>query len=167
MRTLGRLRLLVIASCAACYGAVPTPPQNSPPVPRAAKTYDYPAICAAIAAEIEELGREYSQLAAYDANSARSDCTISYDYHTHDPPRGRGGWAGSVPEPDPDGIWFHIGVWDPRSSEATMQINTQPALPPWWIGDRRVTFLVLEGEQVKPVAAALVAILKRHGMTQE
>jgi hypothetical protein len=168
MRQLARdVRLLVVTSCAGCYGAAPTPPQNQPAAPRAPQSYDYPAICTAIADDIEQIARDYPQLADYDARSARTaECTISYDYHTHRATKG-GGWAAGVPNPDPDGVWFHIGVWDPSSPEATMQINTQPVLPSWWIGGRRVTFLSLEGEQVKPVSSALLAILKRHGMTEK
>jgi hypothetical protein len=41
-----------------------------------------------------------------------------------------------LPNPNPDGIWFHIGVWDPNDpAEANSQINTQPVMPPWWIGE--------------------------------
>ena len=165
MRVTWEVRLLGLASCAACYGAVPTPAQNLPPPARVPHSYDFAAICAAIAEDIEHIAHEYPQLIDYVARTALTkNCTVSYSYRTHNPTQGAG-WAAAVPEPDPDGVWFHIGVWDPSSPEASSQINTQPALPNWWIGGRRVTFLILEGTQVPPVASALVAILKRQGMT--
>ncbi|NVB85712.1 MAG: hypothetical protein HOV81_45530 [Kofleriaceae bacterium] len=59
-------------------------------------------------------------------------------------------------------MWFYISLWDPQSAEASAQINTQPVMPSWWIGDRRVTFLVLEGDRNPPVRDKLFDILETH-----
>jgi len=36
--------------------------------------------------------------------------------------------------------------------------------PDWWIGGRRLTFLILEGEQTTRANGAIVDVLRRHGM---
>jgi hypothetical protein len=125
--------------------------------------------CGAIAGDIERIARQYPQLLAFRATDAQRsprtglDCRIDYELHTHRPAQ-TGGWSAGVPHPDPDGIWFYIGLWDPHSDEAMSQINTQPVMAEHWIGDRRVTFLILEGTQTRPVARELDAILRRNGM---
>jgi len=125
---------------------------------------DYAATCRAIADDIERIRGGYAQFVEFRASAARqSDCTMSYAFHTHKP-TSRGGWSSAVPQPDPDGIWFYLGVYDPNGPDAMSQINTQPMVPNWWIGDRRVMFLILEGERTKLAADAILAILHRHGM---
>ena len=124
------------------------------------------ATCAAIAEDIEKLGHNFRQLADFDATTARTGCHIDYARHTHRAAQ-TGGWSAGVPAPDPDGIWFHIGIWDPNDpAEAMSQINTQPDVPPRWIGDRKVTFLILEGNDVTPVASVITAVLRRHGLVE-
>jgi hypothetical protein len=156
------LVLLALCSCAPSGEAFQI--GQRPPPPR---TYDYAAICSGIADDIEPLRARYPQLADYRAASAlERECTISYGHHTHRATHA-GGWTAGVPNPDPGGIWFYISVWDPADpAEASAQINTQPVLPPWWIGQRRVTFLILEGERTQPVANALLAVLEHHEMTE-
>jgi hypothetical protein len=66
-----------------------------------------------------------------------------------------------APEPDGDGLWFAINFHDPDS---LAQIDTQPAMPRWCIGEKRVTFLVLEGRNAKPLAGRLWSILTKHGV---
>ena len=123
---------------------------------------DYPEVMRAIAREIEALKPEFPQLKEFSvAGSLRLESlAVSYGYHTHQPRR-RPGWAGAVPNPNPDGIWFYIDLHDP-SSQA--QIHTQPfVLPVLWIGEKKVTFLVLEGAKTKPLGGRLNAILAKHG----
>ena len=121
------------------------------------------ATCRAIAADIEQLSPRFPQLASYRAASAQPrPCWIMYERHTHSPQQ-TGGWSAGVPAPDPDGVWFYIGLWDPTAPMVD-QINTQPVTPNWWIGERRVTLLVKDGERTAPVGSALAAVLQRHGM---
>jgi hypothetical protein len=140
---------------------------SKPAEPTAPAANDYPAICKAIAEDIEALRPAYPQLTEYRADLAteQDECKIRYQWHTHAPTRA-GGWTAGVPHPDPDGIWFYLGIWDPTDpAEASAQINTQPVLPPWRLGTRKITFLHLEGEQTRPVAGAIVTILRARGMT--
>jgi hypothetical protein len=147
------LLVLVTAACgSASHGA---------PVTQAS---DYTEVCRAIAGDIERIGRGYPQLVDYravDAHIEAQSCRIDYGYRTHRATH-VGGWSAGVPNPDPDGIWFYISLWDPQSAEASSQINTQPVMPSWWIGDRRVTFLVLEGDRNPPVRDKLFDILETH-----
>ena len=126
---------------------------------------DYATTCRKIAEDIERIAPRYPQLASFTtARALVRPCTIDYEFHTHEP-QTAGGWSSAVPAPDRDGIWFYIGVWDPLDrSEAQSQINTQPVMPHWQIGERRVTFLVRDGDPSGRAAEALHAVLKRHGM---
>lgn len=127
---------------------------------------EYAATCDSIAREIAGLASRYVQLASFPGR-ADATCHFHYAYHTHAPQR-RGGWTSGVPNPDEDGIWFHIRIWDPADpSEATAQINTQPGIPSWWIGKRRVTYLILEGAKTDPVMGEIKRILERHGMVEQ
>jgi hypothetical protein len=145
------VKLVALATCvAACGGSTAAP--VSP---------DAPETCAAIAADIEALRPRFPALVEYRASAAqRSDCYISYGWHTS--PGHGAGWAGGVPNPDPDGVWFYIGIYDPAGPEAQSQINTQPVTPDWRLGSRKVTFLVLEGES--GIGAAIHDVLSRHGL---
>lgn len=146
---------------AGCY-ASNEPPFQIGQKPRPPRVWDYSAICQSIADEIAEL--HAPQLVDYQPITA--ECRIGYAYHTHDPPH-IGGWESTVPNPDPDGVWFYIGVWDPSDpAQASLQLNTQPGTPSWWIGKRRVTFVILEGERTTRIAHQLLAILKHHEMTE-
>jgi hypothetical protein len=123
---------------------------------------DPAATLRAIAADIEALGATRPQLAAFradthlDADAAR----IDYAWRTH-ATHHAGGWTAGVPNPDADGLWFHIDVHDPAS---TAQIHTQPLVERWCLGDAAVSFLILEGERTEPVAGALRGILESHGV---
>ena len=154
-----RTMLLATVACSTPPGQAASPAQ--PPTSEAS-VRDYPAICAAIAGEIESLRPRYPQLADYRADSARSQCSIDYAYHTHR--ESGGGWSGGVPHPDRDGIWFYIGLWDRANPASARQLDTQPDSGNQWIRDRRVTFLVLEGTETSPVEQELRVILERHGM---
>lgn len=120
------------------------------------------AFLRAVAADIEALAASHPPLADFraathfDAAAQR----IDYAFRTH-PPAGSGGWTAAVPNPDADGLWFHLDVHDPAS---TAQIHTQPMTEPLCLGPRRVSLLVLEGAATPPVAGLLRASLERHGV---
>jgi hypothetical protein len=120
------------------------------------------AVLVAVAADIEALGATHPALAAFRAASHLdvAGARIDYAYRTHDPAR-TGGWTAGVPEPDADGLWFHIDVHEPTS---TAQIHTQPMVEPLCLGGRRVSFLVLAGERLEGVAGEFRAILGRRGV---
>jgi len=138
----------------------------APDVPKASPTSDYASICKNIAADIESLKGKFPQLADFRESSAikKPDCRISYEYRCHHA-TGGGGWTAGVPNPDADGVWFYIGIWDEKDpTESSAQINTQPKVPNWHIGARRVTFLVLEGDKTNKLGGELVAIMKKRGL---
>jgi len=119
--------------------------------------------CRAIARDLDVLTRQYPQLADYRAVDWKA-CKIHYAYRTHRATT-RGGWSSGVPHPDDDGIWFYLGIWDPADpTEASAQIHTQPVTADWWIGERRVTFLILEGKGTTRASGAIVDVLRRHGL---
>jgi hypothetical protein len=120
---------------------------------------------AAIASEIEVLKAEYPQLAEFSAqkNVATAALSISYGYRTHKA-EPRGGWTSGVPNPDDDGLWFHLDFHDPAS---TAQIHTQPmTIREQCFGGMKVGFLILEGSKTVSVNGALWRILRRHGVTE-
>ena len=175
------MRLSVLALIAACGSAsnpssppvvatdeVATPTEQAAAPPTQAVTQAaappaaFPATCHEIAKDIEKLARQYPQLINFRAVDQK-DCWISYEYKTHRATT-RGGWSSGVPHPDPDGVWFYIGVYDPSGPDAQAQIHTQPVVPNWWIGSRKVMYLILEGDKTKPAATAISKILERHGM---
>jgi hypothetical protein len=123
---------------------------------------DYAGILSAIAQDITALKRDHPQLAGFSsaANLDAARLAITYGYRTHRV-SGGGGWTAGVPNPDADGIWFYIDLHDPNSN---LQIHTQPADPlPSCIGEKRVSFLILEGTKASKVGGAIGAILQRHG----
>jgi hypothetical protein len=147
----------LVLSCASHAPPAADPPVTAP-APAAPEE-----LCRRIAADIEAL-RGFPQLADFRAERDRQGCTIRYQYRCL-PPTGRGGWTSAVPNPDPDGVWFYVCLWDPNDPDAAnAQINTQPVIPTWHIGGRRVTFLILEGERVPTVTSELMRILTKHGM---
>lgn len=117
----------------------------------------------AIARDLEALRGDFPQLADFSAEAAfdAGRLTISYQFRTHAPAK-RGGWTAGVPNPDDDGVWFHIDFHDPVSSA---QLHTQPVVPERWFRDQRVTLLLLEGGKTRSLAPAITEILRRHGVT--
>ena len=114
---------------------------------------------------IEALKGEYPQLRSFSVrgNANKAGLYITYNFNTHQPAH-RAGWAGAVPNPDANGIWFYIDFHDPDSPA---QIHTQPVTAPLYFGKKRVSFLILEGNDTKPVSAAISRILNAHGVTTE
>jgi len=150
-----------LAALAAC-----TPAQNSAPVeaPRSVgRPSDAAALCA-IARDIETRKPDFPQLREFSAREHcdRDELVIRYAFHTH---RGSGGgWSGAVPNPDPDGVWFYIDFHDPASPR---QIHTQPARQRRTLRRWAVMLLVLDGTDVPPLAPALDAILREHGVVND
>lgn len=118
-----------------------------------------PEFLAAVARELEALKTEFPQLSGFTGVDAREPLRLTHQFHTHRATK-RGGWTAGVPNPDPDGIWFSIEVYE-RDSHA--QRHSQPITEPWCLGSRRVQFLILEGEKTKPVAGRIRQILGAHG----
>jgi hypothetical protein len=117
---------------------------------------------AAIARDLDALGARYPQFAAFSPKSHLDVAGLRIDYAFHvGPPSGGGGWTGAVPQPARDGVWLHIDVHAPDS---TLQLHTQPMTAPLCLGDRRVSFLLLEGGRTRPVGERIDAILRRHGV---
>ena len=116
----------------------------------------------AIARDIEKLKPEFPQLADFSTakNFNVSHRLIEYSFHTHASKR-KGGWTAGVPNPDDDGIWFYIDIHDATS---TAQIHTQPVTAPICLGDKKVSFLILEGDRTKSRGSALWKILSRNGV---
>jgi hypothetical protein len=130
--------------------------------PQGQAGWDYAGTLRRIAESIEALKGEYPQLAGFSVEEHfyPDRLTIAYDHRTYWPRR-RAGWAGSVPNPHPDGIWFHLDFHDPGS---TSQIHTQPVVPKRRYGEKQVMLLILEGKDTRSLQPALDRILQRHGV---
>jgi hypothetical protein len=115
-----------------------------------------------VATDIEKLKTSFPQLRDF---SARTDFNpsvpaITYSFHTHAAEK-TGGWTSGVPNPDDDGVWFYIDLHDPKS---TLEIHTQPMVTaPMCLGDRRVSYLSLEGRRTKSIGVAIWKILRKYG----
>jgi len=125
---------------------------------------DYPKTLRAIADDIASLHNKFPQLKDFSPESSikLENMAIDYGYHTHRA-RHHGGWTAGVPNPDPDGVWFYINFHSPDS---IAQIDTQPmtAAEGRCLGDKRVTFLILEGPKSKPLAGEIWSILNKRGV---
>lgn len=123
---------------------------------------DYAGMIKTMAQRIEALKPFYPQLQQFSvtANVNPERLIIDYEFHTHQPSRA-GGWTDGVPHPDNDGIWFYIDLHD---ADSMAQIHTQPITgTPMCLGNKRVTFLILEGAKTKSISSALWQILREHG----
>jgi hypothetical protein len=115
----------------------------------------------AIAVDIENLKSEFPQLREFSvtSNLHAEPPGISYAFHTHAPDR-TGGWSSGVPNPDPDGIWFHIDIHD---SDSKLQLHTQPMMAAICLGGSRISFLMLEGRYTRSLNGPILAVLRKHG----
>jgi hypothetical protein len=145
---LGALALLVVLSGAPA---------------RSASEYDYAATIKAIASDIAGLKTDFPQLRDFSAtqNVLFDKLAIDYAYHTHRHRGSVGGWQAEAPNPDDDGVWLYIDFHD---VDSTAQIHTQPVMPALCFGDKRAAFLLLEGDQMKPLSQRVRAILDAHGV---
>jgi len=129
------------------------------------KTEDGEAICAQISKDIEALKPDFPQLKDFKASQASNNSEINYSYHLDKPDSSIPGWRGGVPQPAPDGIWIRIVFWDENDSVAAMsQLNSQIGDPPRRIGPYRVTFVVMDGSDNKPLYGPIYEILQKHGL---
>jgi len=130
--------------------------------PSLADMSEYREFIMKVSEDISKLKQKYPQLVEFSPewHVDTTNFKISYGYHTHKSHRS-GGWASSVPNPDPDGIWFYIDLHDHNS---TAQIHTQPVTgADLRVGDKRVAFLILEGTKTESIAGEISSILKRYG----
>lgn len=125
-----------------------TPRAESPVPPTEAEAAEI--ACATIARDLIALRRRYRALASMRAVVEDGECTFSLAYHVG-APAGGAGYAGGIPVPQDDGVWFHLELYDPTGPNAMSQVNSQPVLPPWWIGARRVTWLARSGARATVV----------------
>ena len=148
----------------ACLGILALPALLSSTVARAASEYDYAAIIKVVASDIAGLRTEFPQLRDFSAtqNVMFDRLAIDYAYHTHRYNGPSGGWVAHAPNPDDDGLWLYIDFHEPDS---TAQIHTQPVTPAICFGEKRATFLLLEGKQTRPLGARIKAILDARGVT--
>ncbi len=135
---------------------------NSVPVIIKDSLINYQDIINKMAVEIESLKTQYPQLIDFNFSEDVSlkNLSISYSYKTHKS-HVRAGWRSGVPEPDEDGIWFYINFHSPDSDA---QIDTQPVMPCMKIGEKIITFLILEGEKTSSLNGKINKILKKYGV---
>jgi len=122
----------------------------------------YAEVLCAIAGDIEAGKDDYPQLAEFTAatNCDPERLEISYGYHTHRSKR-RGGWAAAVPNPDDDGVWFHLDFHDPNSRA---QIHTQPVVFSRHFRSKRVMLLLLDGSKTRSIGPLLNEAMTAHGV---
>jgi hypothetical protein len=123
---------------------------------------DYANRIKSIGVEIAGLKSKYPQLDSFSvaAHVDTKRLKITYGYHTH-APKPSGGWSSGVPHPDPDGIWFYIDFHEPNSQAG---IHTQPVTAPLFIGGKKVSYLILEGEKTRALNGDLFRILSENGV---
>ncbi len=161
----GAATAMLVSACQATVQGQPevAPPAQPRPAAVSVKPPSYEAAITAIAEDIERLKNQYPQLADFSSRKhcSRESLVISYSYRTHRSQR-RGGWTSGVPNPDADGIWFHIDFHDPDSTD---QIHTQPVVRDMRYREKKVMVLILEGKRTRRVAPALMTVLRRRGVT--
>jgi hypothetical protein len=119
------------------------------------------SILKAVAMDIEKLKTDFPQLREFSAaEHLRADPpSIGYAFRTRAPER-TGGWTSGVPNPDADGIWFHIDLHDPGSE---LQLHTQPVTASLCLGKDRVSFLMREGRDTRSVYGPIWSALSKQG----
>ena len=123
-------------------------------------------ICENIAKDIELLKNQYPQLDEFSIskNLNKENCKIEYEYKCR-LSTNNVGWISQVPNPDPNGLWFYISLWDENDpNENFSQINTQTVIPIWYIKNKRVTYLILQGKNTKSLNIEVLKILKKYGL---
>jgi hypothetical protein len=129
-----------------------------------ADSLDYRRSIQGIARGIEKLKTQYPQLDGFSSaeNVNPDELKIEYAYSTREAER-VGGWRSGVPHPNDDGLWFFIDLHDPDSMR---QIHTQPVTVPLCLGEKRVSFLILEGKNTKSIHGAIWKIMSAQGVIQ-
>ncbi|HKE57802.1 MAG TPA: hypothetical protein VKB46_13910 [Pyrinomonadaceae bacterium] len=159
-RTVYLAKAIIVLLCVAFSCAAQTRTPDTAPASQV-------KIITAIGQDIANLKAQFPQLREFSVskNVLSERLIITYDYHTHRS-QIRSGWRAQVPEPDDDGVWFYIDFHDPGSTD---QIHTQPTLgwpgwPPDCFEDKKVSFLMLEGNKTSPVSGEISEILHRYGV---
>ena len=127
-----------------------------------ANAQEYHEFIKKVSEEILKLKETYPQLREFtvDKHTDVQRLRIDYSYHTHKPEH-IGGWTSGVPNPDPDGVWFYI---DLHNEDSNAQIHTQPISgSSLQFGNKKICFLILEGETTKSLSKEISSILKRSG----
>ncbi len=117
-------------------------------------------ICS-IADDIERLKGKHPQLAEFAADKHCDASVLKIEYRYRTFRRAGGGWLAAVPNPYDDGIWLYIDFHDP---DADRPHHKQKVAAPLYFRDKKVTFLILEGNNSKDVAADIYKMLHRHGI---
>ncbi len=114
-----------------------------------------------MAADIEKLKPDFPQLRDFAARKhlRTKPPSIEYAFRTHAAEK-KGGWTSGVPNPNLDGVWFHIDLHDPDSK---LQLHTQPVTASLCIGESRVSFLMLEGRDTRSLYGPIWSVLTKHG----
>jgi hypothetical protein len=128
--------------------------------------FNFSDILVNITKDILLLKSNYPQLSDFSiSNVDFQTLKIWYEYRCHQSDDPGSGWAYGAPNPDNDGLWFYIGLWDENDPiESNAQINTQPVIPTMYIKDKRVTFLILEGSNTSLLNEQLKIILVKNGL---
>jgi hypothetical protein len=126
-----------------------------------AHAQDRLGILKALALDIEKLKTDFPQLRDFSAaeNLRAEPPSIGYAFRTRAPDR-TGGWTSGVPNPDADGIWFHIDLHDAGSN---LQLHTQPMTASLCLGESRVSFLMLEGRDTRSLYRPIWSALRKQG----
>lgn len=142
----GTLASLTLASCASVAPA---------------HVQDRLSILKSVAIDIEKLKTDFPQLREFSAvkHLSAEPPAIAYAFRTHAPAM-TGGWTSGVPNPDADGIWFHIDLHDPGSE---LQLHTQPVTLSLCLGESRVSFLLLEGRDTRSLYGPIWSALSKQG----
>lgn len=117
-----------------------------------------------IAKSIEKLKPKYPQLAEFSVakNLDIGNLRIDYQYKTHR--KYGGGWQSGVPNPDEDGIWFHI---DFHSFYEHNQFYTQKLRgDSYGFLDKEFSYEILEGSKVRSIDKELYSIFKKKGIKE-
>ena len=154
-RTVYLAKAIIVLLCVAFSCAAQTRTPDTAPASQV-------KIITAIGQDIANLKAQFPQLREFSVskNVLSERLIITYEYHTH---RSHitGGWRAQVPEPDDDGVWFYIDFHDPASGS---QIDTQPGDPQDCFEDKKVQFLILQGDKTRRVSGEIWKILEQHGV---
>jgi len=126
-----------------------------------AHAQDSHSLLKAVAVDIEKLKTDFPQLREFSAvkHLSAEPPSIGYAFRTHEPKR-TGGWTSGVPNPDADGIWFHIDLHDPGSE---LELHSQPVTASLCLGESRVSFLLLEGRDTRSLYGPIWSALSKQG----
>lgn len=125
--------------------------------------------CVAIARDIAALKPVFPALKDFDPAAAVAPGAgeLVYEYRCRVSTEAVG-WHAGVPQPQPDGVWFLLRLWDPADpAAADSPLNTQPLQPVRHLAGSRVTFLYRAGQDVAGLEDALLGVLRKHGLREE